>query len=125
MGSKGGREFADELVQRGLDVLLRRELVVVVAVGVLAGRRRDEELGGRELAEHQVLFLLIIQPSRDLRRLGVWAALDVDALGILPAGGLLEAREGCRCSADDGPASTHCSLFVVKRCVALSFSIRC
>ena len=61
------REFAHELVQRGLDVLLRRELsVVLVAVAVFAGRRRDEELGGRELAEHQVLFLLAIQPRLNL-----------------------------------------------------------
>ena len=41
------REFADELVQRGLDVLVRRErsvvlAVVLVAVAVLTGRRRDE-----------------------------------------------------------------------------------
>ena len=109
VGSKGGREFGHELVQRGLDVLVRRELsVVLVAVAVFAGRRRDEELGGRKLAEHQVLFLLAIQPRLNLRRLGVWTAFDVDSFGILPAGDLLEAGECGRCSADDGSAAAHC-----------------
>jgi hypothetical protein len=43
VASERGREFADELVQRGLDVLVRRELsVVLVAVAVFAGWRRDE-----------------------------------------------------------------------------------
>ena len=46
------REFTYKLVQRGLDVGVRRELsVVLVAVAIFAGRR-NEELGGRELAEH-------------------------------------------------------------------------
>ena len=95
-------------------------VVVLVAVAVVAlfVRFRDEQLCRREFPEHQVLFLLAIQPRLNLHRLSVRSAFDVDAFGVLPAAGFLEAREGCRCSADDGPASTHRSLFVAIRCVA-------
>ena len=93
-------------------------VVVLVAVAVVAlfVRFRDEQLCRREFPEHQVVFLLAIKPRLNLRRLDVRSAFDVDALGVLPARGLLEAREGGRCSADDGPAFTHRVPIVDIRC---------